>query len=66
MSKFVENANNCKHCGGKDIRVYKTVSKKQDDEWWNIFCHDCTAELKYFNTIEEAVKAWNEGFKNGR
>lgn len=59
MSKTANSASPCPFCGGTDIRVYQHEGK-HGDQWWNIFCHDCSAELKYADDEFSAIFAWNK------
>jgi Lar family restriction alleviation protein len=51
----MEQLKKCPFCGGEAF-----IPKNEDGEWctW-VVCRECNAETSYFETLEEAIAAWN-------
>ncbi len=64
MSLFIKDALPCPFCGGTDIRLAKH-KPKNDDPYWNVFCHDCWTEIKYGAIKEDIIGMWNHRYYNG-
>jgi len=67
MSQILQNADFCPHCGETDIRYYITEpGKSGSNSYYNAFCHDCGAEVKYGDSIDDILIKWNTRVNNGK
>jgi Lar family restriction alleviation protein len=58
----------CPFCGGHDIEVYEHYGKAAGLEYGGFYpeCTKCGCRLNYYESREEALKAWNERDNDGR
>jgi Lar family restriction alleviation protein len=67
VAKMAENKT-CPFCGGHDIEVYEHYGKAAGLEYGGFYpeCTKCGCRLNYYETREEALKAWNRRANDGR
>lgn len=57
--------NHCPFCGGKVIEWHAKSENPPIDLGYRFFCaNNCCMQVKFYNTKEEATKAWNTRVEN--